>query len=359
MDPLAHTLVGAALARSGLERRSRFAATALVIGANVPDVDAITYFVSGDLGLLLRRGWTHGVLALALWPFVLAGLLVGLDRALGCRGARFGVLVSLSFLAVLTHPSLDWLNTYGMRWLMPLDGRWFYGDALFIVDPWLWLCLGGATFLSSPPGPWRKLGWASLAAGATVLLWVGVEGLLPAKLVFVAAIATFAAMRRRGFPGTEAGKLRVARTALAVSAVYILASIALSIWARRAVVDLLPEDVSDIQEIMVGPRPVVPFQKDIVIATPDAFRFGTLDLWPRARLRLSEVILWRTPNSPVVERALRQPAVRGFAVWARYIWARVDETPEGYRVRLMDARYVRDASEETQGFGAATVWLPR
>ena len=29
-----------------------------------------------------RRGWTHGVLALALWPFVLAGSMVLLDRAL-------------------------------------------------------------------------------------------------------------------------------------------------------------------------------------------------------------------------------------------------------------------------------------
>jgi len=38
------------------------------------------------------------------------------------------------------HPTLDWLNTYGMRWLMPFSGRWFYGDAVFIVDPGCWWC---------------------------------------------------------------------------------------------------------------------------------------------------------------------------------------------------------------------------
>ena len=24
---------------------------------------------------------------------------------------------------------------------MPFDHRWFYGDAMFIIDPWLWLAL--------------------------------------------------------------------------------------------------------------------------------------------------------------------------------------------------------------------------
>ena len=26
---------------------------------------------------------------------------------------------------------------------MPFSGRWFYGDALYIVDPWLLMALGG------------------------------------------------------------------------------------------------------------------------------------------------------------------------------------------------------------------------
>ena len=63
-------------------------------------------------------------------------------------GVRPGQLLLLSCVSILSHPVLDTLNTYGVRWLMPFSGRWFYGDTLFIVDPWLWLALGVGVFLS-------------------------------------------------------------------------------------------------------------------------------------------------------------------------------------------------------------------
>ena len=72
MDPLTHTLVGANLASTRLGEKTRLATAALVIGANIPDVDAILYFTNQqDLALGFRRGWTHGVLALFVLPFVL------------------------------------------------------------------------------------------------------------------------------------------------------------------------------------------------------------------------------------------------------------------------------------------------
>ena len=78
MDPLAHTLAGAALAESRLGRTTRLAAPALYVGANLPDLDALTYVLAdGDVSLGFRRGWTHGVLAavvlpVLLWLFLLA-----------------------------------------------------------------------------------------------------------------------------------------------------------------------------------------------------------------------------------------------------------------------------------------------
>jgi len=41
MDPIAHTLFGAALAESGLKNRSRYATATLLIGANLPDIDVV------------------------------------------------------------------------------------------------------------------------------------------------------------------------------------------------------------------------------------------------------------------------------------------------------------------------------
>ena len=56
---------------------------------------------------------------------------------------------------------MDWLNSYGVRLLMPFSDRWFYGDALYIVDPLLYLLFGAAIVLGAPSGarersaPWR------------------------------------------------------------------------------------------------------------------------------------------------------------------------------------------------------------
>ena len=105
------------------------AVAAGVLAANAPDVDAVTMFVSRDLSLGFRRGWTHGVLAMALLPLVLTAALLVLDRTVArWRGrepaARAGPLLRLTAAGVWSHPLLDWLNTYGVRFLMPFDGTW-------------------------------------------------------------------------------------------------------------------------------------------------------------------------------------------------------------------------------------------
>src|SRR6185295_12562249 len=79
MDNLCHSLVGAALAEAGLKKRTALATATLVIGANLPDVDVFAHFVGSDFALGFRRGWTHGILALVLWPFILTGIMLGWD----------------------------------------------------------------------------------------------------------------------------------------------------------------------------------------------------------------------------------------------------------------------------------------
>ncbi|MEO1370347.1 MAG: metal-dependent hydrolase, partial [Acidobacteriota bacterium] len=132
MDPLTHTFLGGALAESGLKRRSALATATLMLGANWPDVDVISYAWGSDAALGFRRGWTHGVLAMAVWPFVLTLLMLVVDGWLRRRRRDPGPpvdhrqLLLLSALAVWSHPLLDWLNTYGVRVLMPFSGEWFY-----------------------------------------------------------------------------------------------------------------------------------------------------------------------------------------------------------------------------------------
>jgi inner membrane protein len=353
MDPIAHTLVGAVLAKTGLEKRSLYAATALIVGANLPDVDGVTYFVSGDLGLFFRRGWTHGLPAMVIWPFLLAGALTLLGRG----RARFAALLPLSLLAVATHPALDWLNTYGMRWLMPLDGRWFYGDAVFIVDPWIWLGLGGALFLVTSKGSVRLLVWIVGAVLPVYLVLATVPGLLSAKMLFVAGLLGLAAARAFELPRTEAGGLRLNQGALALVAGYVIAMISLSGYARSWTLRKLRAEGHDVREIMVGPTPITPFARDVVFATPSSYRHGALALGLPSELTVSSEEIPRNDDSPLAARALQDPEVRGFAVWARFPWASIEEEPDGFRVTLRDARYAR--LPRSEGFGTAVVYLPR
>src|ERR1051325_4446862 len=153
MDNLTHTLVGAALAKAGLERRTPLGRITLIIGANFPDIDVIA--IPFGQNFAWRRGATHGFLALAILPFVLATLMVLSDRTLRRRKkpdvapADFWQLVLLAAISIATHPTLDFMNEYGMRWLMPFQNRWFYADGLFIVDIWILAALGVGVWLSS------------------------------------------------------------------------------------------------------------------------------------------------------------------------------------------------------------------
>ena len=70
MDPLAHTLLGAALARTRLGRDRPLALPTLVLAANIAAIDVVAYFWSSDSALAFRRGPTHGPIGLALLPLV-------------------------------------------------------------------------------------------------------------------------------------------------------------------------------------------------------------------------------------------------------------------------------------------------
>lgn len=203
MDNLTHSLVGALIGQAGLKRKTGLAMPALIIGANLPDVDAACFFwLEGVEHLGFRRGITHGPPALVLLPLMLAGLLYGFDRWQTKRGTRpegrlpvsFKWLFLLSFIGCLTHPALDWLNVYGIRLLEPFSSRWFYGDTLFIIDVWLWALMGFAVWFSlrreKRGGEWMKPArWAIVAA----LGYIGLNGAISWRAESsVRSIAAFA-----------------------------------------------------------------------------------------------------------------------------------------------------------------------
>ena len=186
MDNLTHSLVGAVLGRMGLKRLSPRAMPALIIAANLPDIDS---FIAKPLGLSPRtfhRGFTHGIGGLLTMPLLAVAIILLWEKLRPRKEGplKLGGLLLASVLGFLSHPALDFLNTYGVRLLEPLSHRWFYGDTLFIVDPWIWLMLILGLEFS-----WRaeRLGrrWERPAAYAfcAVLAYIGINAAISVRAV--------------------------------------------------------------------------------------------------------------------------------------------------------------------------------
>lgn len=153
MDNLTHSLVGLTVARAGLERLSPGAAFLCVLAANAPDSD-IVVLAFGDRWSFLQhhRGITHSIVGVVGLAIVLPLIFYGVDRLWSRYKAqppqtKLKGLMLASFIASATHPLLDWTNNYGIRFFLPWSQKWSYGDLVFIVDPYIWLILGGGFIL--------------------------------------------------------------------------------------------------------------------------------------------------------------------------------------------------------------------
>jgi len=174
MDGLTHSLVGLTAAKAGLERLSPYTAAVCILSANAPDVDAVTILGGRWTALHYHRGITHSIVGTLALAILIPSLFYLLERVVTRirrrpKRIRYRGLLFASLIAAATHPLMDWTNNYGLRPLLPWDGRWFYGDLVFIVDPYIWLILGGAAFLLTSNRRPKIVVW-SIIAGATTLL---------------------------------------------------------------------------------------------------------------------------------------------------------------------------------------------
>ncbi|MEG3179845.1 metal-dependent hydrolase [Sphingomonas sp. LT1P40] len=181
MDNLTHSLVGALIGQTGLKKLSGLGMPTLIIAANIPDIDAACT-VYGIPSLAMRRGLTHGPIAMIVLPVLLTAIMVAFDRWQTRRGkrpaarapVRVSQLLLLALVGTLSHPAFDWLNSYGIRLLEPFSHQWFYGDSIFIIDLWMWALLIGGLIWSIRAarrgGDWQRRGQiVALALSAYVL----------------------------------------------------------------------------------------------------------------------------------------------------------------------------------------------
>lgn len=154
MDNVTHSLAGLLLAEGAVQLRARLtgseasprfravAAISSLVAANLPDADLLYTGVGGEplTYMLHHRGYTHTVVAALLGALLLwgAALIAVRWRAAPARDdSRW--LLWLLLVSAMSHLVLDWTNSYGLHPFWPVDDRWYYGDSVFIVEPWFWI----------------------------------------------------------------------------------------------------------------------------------------------------------------------------------------------------------------------------
>ncbi|MGZ8319914.1 MAG: metal-dependent hydrolase, partial [Telluria sp.] len=160
MDNITHSLTGLAAgeliqrclpaeAEPQQQRaRRRLLLVSCWAASNFPDLDLVlTPLLPAPLGYLLHhRGHTHTLLYALPQALLLAALLwvlwPGARRVLAASvHARLGLVLAIG-AGFLLHMSMDYMNSYGIHPFYPFDGRWLYGDMVFIIEPVFWVAFG-------------------------------------------------------------------------------------------------------------------------------------------------------------------------------------------------------------------------
>jgi len=306
VDNITHTLTGVALSQAGLNRKTRFATLALVVGANLPDIDLVWAYGGSATYLKYHRGITHSLLGITVLAAVLGCLIYFLGRRATAKKnapplhARW--LFFLCWIGTASHLLMDFTNQYGVRPFLPFSGRWYAWDIMFIYDPLL---------------------LALLALG------LGVAAIL--RLV-----------------SEEVG---AQRPAYRWGAIFSLACLVL-LWgvrdlAHRRVLGFLDSHTyGEENPVRLGafPSPTNPFAWTGVVETESAYHVLPANALGSDVDAINTEVFRRPQPSPPLNAALKTRTGAIFAGFARFLWAEVYEDDDGSEVLLRDLRFFSPSS---------------
>jgi len=301
VDNLTHTLTAVAIGQAGLNRKTRFATLTVILGANLPDIDLVASFGGSATYLKYHRGITHSILGATVLALLLAWIVWTLGRKAkpkpGLPLAGRWLLLAAG-LGTASHLLLDFTNSYGVRLFLPFSPRWYSWDIMFIFDP--------------------------------LLLALLIAGLgLPMILRLV----------------SEEVGIRRARPRW--GAVFSLCALA-SLWGvrdfahRRVLAQLDAHTYANENPVRMGafPSPANPFAWTGVVETDSGYHVLPAsalaeDVDPDAAQ------LCHMPDpSPALQSALQTRTARIFMDFARFPWAQVEETDQGFNVSIRDLRFI-------------------
>jgi inner membrane protein len=288
MDNITHSLIGVAVGEWALQRasatdpksekkRRRFWLATSILGNNFPDLDILyTSITPAPLGSLLHhRGHTHTLVGLIPQWILIFGLfwlfrkMLRLDTLSRKDWTGAGLLCTLG---LLLHIFADSWNSYGVHPFFPFWNGWVYGDAIFIVEPFLWIVLSvmilltGQTVLRIVP----LILSAALLAFGVYQKYIGFLGLIILVGVFSLLLAVYRSRRSS-----------IARVSVMLIVAFVAFHFSASRWIKSK---LSVHEPTGILDIALTPLPANPLCWFVIqISVREKFyevKRGLLSLWP-------------------------------------------------------------------------------
>ncbi|MBA3478709.1 MAG: metal-dependent hydrolase [Lautropia sp.] len=132
MDSVTQAALGAAIGVAVMGRRTAIWKAALWGGVcgTLPDLDVFIDHGDAIRNMTLHRAQSHSLFFLSLVSPLLAWLVTRLHGNGG-----FGNWWLATWLALVTHPLLDWLTVYGTQLGLPFSDFPFAVGSVFVIDP--------------------------------------------------------------------------------------------------------------------------------------------------------------------------------------------------------------------------------
>ncbi|MGA3325062.1 MAG: metal-dependent hydrolase [Terriglobia bacterium] len=310
MDNLTHTLTAVAISQTGLNRKTRFATLTLILCANAPDIDVLSGLKDSVTYLKYHRGITHSFVGIIFLAVLLSGLIFWVGKRVQPKpglplNSRW--LLLAAFLGTGSHLLLDFTNAYGVRPFLPFSGRWYAWDIMPIFDPLLLalLILGLAV-------PWL-LRVVSEEVGARK------PRLVPGAIFCLGAMVALWGIRD---------------------------------FAHRRALSILDSHTysgEDAQRFSALPVALNPFTWTGVVETESSFHVVRVNALDTNGLPEEMGTFEKPPMSPALAAAMNTRAGKIFLNFARFPWAQVDESEQGYSVSMCDLRFYH-AAAQSRGF---------
>ena len=200
MDNITHTLFGLAVGQGTtrwLAHRDPKAAkrirvpiwVASAAANNFPDLDFLyASRLSKPFGYILHhRGFTHTFVAAIPESAILLALfwIFAAIRKLKWTPREWIWIALACLLGPVFHIGMDYLNSYGVHPFWPFENRWHYGDAVFIVEPLIWIIILPLLIFESESKTSKQIFGVLFAGTIGLCLFTGY---VPWQLALVASV---------------------------------------------------------------------------------------------------------------------------------------------------------------------------